>query len=346
MKRIALFCWRPYQLMNVINFISSNSDNSNMEIDLYILNYNNMANLKFKILDTNLFNNVYVVEPIYFKAGIYGRIQRLFYFLQPNIINKQCQNIKIVDRYDELYASGLDPFFVNFVQLNKGASVNLLEDGLLSYLDDPRKVETNSFYKVINYLFNKGPYSIKFKSLYLYCTAFANDDVDFSLNELPKINTKTANTLKKVFGYHPQDIYEQKRFVYFGNDLRVSETEEIVLECIKNEVVYRKHPMQNEPNIREDIVIDSGENLWELLCEKYITDNSVLISEFSTAQFTPFFLYGKKPTIILTFKMVDHFSDKEKEYYEAFVERFREIGKQKVYCPNSINELTEILNRK
>ena len=39
-------------------------------------------------------------------------------------------------------------------------------------------------------------------------------------------------------------------------------------------------------------------------------------------------------------------SDKEKEYYEAFVERFREIGKQKVYCPNSINELTEILNRK
>lgn len=347
MKRIAFFCWRPYQMMNIINFVYNNCDKANMEMDLYVLNYNSLADLQYKIRDTYLFNNVYVVEPFHFKSGLCGKIQRLFYFLKPKVIDRQCPDIEIVNRYDKLYASGLDPFFVNFVQLNKNASVSLLEDGLLSYLDDPRKVETNSFYKVIDFLFNKGPYNIKIESLYLYSIAFANNDIDYSLNELTKLNNKTVSILKTIFGYHPQDMYEQNKFIYFGNDLYLSGIDEELLKCIKDKVIYRKHPMQSDfKTTLKNIVIDSGENLWELLCEDYITDNSVLISEFSTAQFTPFLLYGKKPTIILTFKMTGHFSDKEKVYYESFAEKFRNVGQQKVYCPNSIDEFVEILYAK
>jgi hypothetical protein len=89
-------------------------------------------------------------------------------------------------------------------------------------------------------------------------------------------------------------------------------------------------------------------DLWELICARQITDNHVLISGYSTAQFSPKFLYNKEPWLIFTFKLyTGFFSDQKIESMQEVIERIRNgyENKEKLLIPKNVEELKEALVR-
>ncbi len=109
----------------------------------------------------------------------------------------------------------------------------------------------------------------------------------------------------------------------------------------RDDLIVRVHPRQ-KAEIYKEYFRDEINNLWELECEKQITDEHILISAFSTAQVMPKLLGGKEPTIIFLFKIFGCYDDCMK-IVEKMVNMYQ--NKEKIYIPESINELERIIKK-
>ena len=82
---------------------------------------------------------------------------------------------------------------------------------------------------------------------------------------------------------------------------------------------------------------------WELFCQQYVDDDSVLIAISSTACFTPKIIYDMEPTVILLEKLFDNDTNRGVSgYFESVKGIYKD--KSKVFIPESIEELQEIVH--
>lgn len=128
-----------------------------------------------------------------------------------------------------------------------------------------------------------------------------------------------------------------------GNDEVVIHTRDSIIHALNNnriKFIYRKHP-------REHYGSDSNSSgVWELRCINEINDNSLLLSAFSTAAFSPKMYFDKEPTLIFYYPILNRMGVGLANA-EKLVNALRNIysHKDRVIVVRSLQELVRVVKR-
>jgi hypothetical protein len=147
---------------------------------------------------------------------------------------------------------------------------------------------------------------------------------------------------------------EKNRLIYFSQPWKKDNNTvskdfnelEMTVRNIINEHngLLRLHPRDKEEKTIGRI--DPGKGQWELRCGWELTDDHILVGAFSTAQFTPKWLYDKEPFVIFTFDMIfkeqSEYKNKVDEMICEFAKTYRNPDKVvSVDCPEALNTVLE-----
>lgn len=343
--KICFVCCRPFQLLNSINYIENILDKSEtVSIDLFLLN-------KFKselnLSQANYFNNIF-----YFNEINNSRLTKLsgFVFLQ-KWISKSMLNGDIfqIQNYDVIFGTSFNSFFVRLCNLNQNAEIIFLEDGIGTYMNDDYQLHQKSLFSKSMKIIHRGVLSLSIKKLYCYHPEIICIEKPFPIESLPLLSGATLKSVENIFHYVRDDHLYRKKVIYFTSD-STWENRFIFQECnlidilyrFKDRTILRFHPNSINTSYK-DMEVDDSKQLWELQCSQ-ITEDSILIGIFSTAQFSPYLFYGKKYTIIFLYKIVfppDSYLFKQ---CERTVEMLKKDFPD-VFVPKTIDEYQAIIKQ-
>lgn len=343
----------PVQLLNVINYVLSNDIGKCSDVYIVDQFYNAEAIYK-ALVNERLFSNVYLLKRE--KKGIFKHIWTIMGLLVPNIyyILLYKHNVKR-EQYDCVFLSCPTKLFDFFISASKASIVNGYEDGIGSYYGDAFRDLLSRKYIFARQLFN---HQYNISALYLNVPEVYAGTISACIKKLGNgiEDEQNAELVKRIFGAN-NVMYGKKMCYYFNqpvdaNNARVHLLNESkILESIKNsmlgkEMVIRLHPREKEIDRYEGFAIEKPSCLWEIVCNSVIDETSILIGEFSTAQFVPKLLYSMEPTIIFTYYLYDDYDVQKGKDYETMVSLLRKSynDKSKIYNVKTMEELKQILN--
>lgn len=360
-RRACVICETQYNIFNAVRFFFTN--NVENKIDIYL--GENIAEYCEVIKETNLFDSVYVFcNDIDNNAS---KIQRFIYkvFLKKSL-SDAVNNFDCDKKYRSIYVFSVTRFPSDMLFYNSKAEIFFVEDGTDSYIG---RIYLDVNYslkrKLLNWLLKRDVRRLIPKKVYLNNPQLVSGQVEYEVSPLignQLKNDELDRLLKKIFNYIPlaEDVnnriyYLGQAFVYDG----IMEEEVIeneigeALHDYMGDVVYRKHP-------REESIysgwekIDYGKNMWELINRDYITDETILISSFSTALYTAKLLYDKEPWLIYTYKLYGDFFLEDRTETKGLnagiammVDNLKKLYKNpdKIICVESVGEIIDIVSR-
>ncbi len=348
--RIAVVCWRPYQVFNAIRIITSGIIGKKNQYDLYIQNLQSLLILRKKLFKVELFKHVYTFEEKTQGHTTLIRLKRIINYIFCYQALKQ-DDLSGVEHsythYDIIIAAGWASYFVELVNANPKAMVYMFEDGTAVFFGDERFHMAKShaiLYKVLNALFKRGPFSVNVDRIYVNNYNMIKDKFHYKVFEIPKIDVEQARVLKAVYGELQLEQYRGKDIVYLSQtktEYSVDKYDDLImckpLRSIKEKVIIRPHPKW--PFQPPGFDVDTSETMWELLINE-LTD-VILISEHSTAMFTPQMLYNKKFTLIFLYRFMCNNQMIIKEF-DTIVRILRETNDY-IYTPNTYEEYVDLI---
>ena len=244
-----------------------------------------------------------------------------------------------------LIASGWAKYFCYLAAVNKKAKVVLTDDGMGSYTGDFRLREMPKFYQLLDKLTGNGPMGVKVSKMYVMRKDLMIAENDYPAENMPEMTDEIFETVKQVFGYAHVDAYDGKRIVYLAQPLdafrapqKVEEGQIIdILQPYSKQTILRLHPRQTYEV--EGLERDKSGAMWELLCRDSISDDSILIAAYSTAQITPRMVCDKAPTIIILRNL--YFGKPERE--DRFIANFKKTYRGKIFVPETVEEFKTIM---
>lgn len=346
----AVVVWTPYQIMNTINFVMNDVEGVRGNIDLYLLDSQAVGRFYEPLVNTGLFRQVYLVRDYtpekYFSDRTQKAIELFFskWALKRRLIRPQRKRF---DDYDLLIASGWAKYFCYLAAANKKARVVLTDDGMGSYTGDFRLREMPKFYQFLDKLTGNGPMGVKVSKMYVMRKDLMIAENEYPAENMPEMTDAVFETVKKVFSYQHVQAYDGKRIVYlaqpleaFRAPLKVDESEIIsVLQKYSDRTILRLHPRQTYTV--EGLERDKSGAMWELLCRDSITDDSILIAAYSTAQITPKMVCDKAPTIIILRDL--YFGKPAQE--DRFIANFKKTYRGKIFVPETVEEFKAIMQQ-
>lgn len=349
----AFVCWRPFQIFNSVNFIYHNYENTKGNSDIYILNISDNIKCLNGLNKSGLFKNIYLFKKGYNRNPLKTRIQLFKDHIVPrkaikrDLLDKK--NVKF-DNYDILIGSGYLGFFLYLIEVNKNARIILLEDGIISYQGDERVLRQETWMNIIlNKVFHKGDLSISVESLYLNNIDFKANSYPYLIKPMPILDQQTIKLLKQVFDCEEINTYD-KKVIYLDQPLEAEpcvnpNIEQKILEvliAINDKLILREHP--NKICISNGFKKEEYRIIWELRASE-INDSSTLIGYFSTAQMTPFIIYGKIPNLIFMYRLILNKNSKRYKNIDNLIMRFKKSYPGEIIIPESLDELSIAVNR-
>lgn len=359
--KCCVICETPYNIFNAVkHFYGTSGDYST---DIFI--GDNLAYLFETIKSVCLFDNVYI-----FKNHVdenFNKLAKALRSLNPRwSANNALEDNDKIKRYDEIYIFSATKFPTDIIYSNRTAIVKYLEDGMDSYIGRICTKPCLSIKsKIINFIARKDVSRIEPKEVFLNAPELCDSNQEY---EIKRINNAYQNNdeinaiLKKIFGYKDTGLYDSKRVFYLGQAFvadGMGEKIEVVEERISEQlmkynehIIYRKHPREDKYSSNWKC-IDNGENMWEIVCQEHICNESVLISCFSTALLTPKLLYDKEPWLIYTYKLYkDYFVENNamtaglNNGIATMIKKLQKIYRnpRKIICIESVNEVGQILD--
>ena len=364
-KRMLFACMTDYALINSINFIFSNIINKS-NLDLYLICREDKMERRAQIIRNkcNIFSNIICYQNLN-KLNI---IKKILIILFPKIFLRKYSgtdsNYNIADNnYDILICQSL--FYATiFSRLHTINNIYLIEEGISTYTGRTINFDKRSLYFKIAMYFSLLP---QINGEIVHQPNLFIDKKNMNLYKINYMTYDCIQILYKIFEYNHNDLYSKYKFVYLGTSLvelydllsdkaKLSRYE-FVQHCIctlkalftycgSNKIIYRKHPTENEDDIKKyiesDIFIEPGVNVWEIETLENINDNHVLFSFFSTACYTPKILFNKEPYIVFLYKLLNC------EFYQSneMVDKIKKIYKkpQKIIVVDDIKELHVIIS--
>jgi hypothetical protein len=352
---VALYANTPYQLMNCISYVYNNVEDSYGNSDLYIMfNEKYADDIKIKLSNTNLFNHIYTI-PVCSKLshGATYYFKSLIYILYPKILFTKVLGDSFHLDYTCIMTSHPAPVVASLARLSKKAYIYYYDDGIGSYYGELiRSYKSNIlryFMKIINLNIDLFvPRRIYINSEKFCCSKYTN------INKMPAI-ISCIPILDEVFSYKPSYNYASK--IIFLTTIMTKngrrEYEQIEFDIFKflmrkcsGSFLIRKHPRDMHVYKREHV--DLVNNLWELEAYHSIGSESVLISYFSTAQFTPKILFNKEPALFFLYGLFrDYIGSEMASIYDQLVGKLVDVynDKQKVIIIENIEQLRLILEK-
>lgn len=355
---ICYICNTPYQLFNSLNHYYHNNKG---ETDLYIgkifYKYEKISELLYK---ESIFSNIYMYDcPKY--SNIIDKFLQTFvevYAIDKSVRKWTHQEEILNVAYDVIYMSVYTPFSIALKQINPNAQIILFDDGIGTYTGNAQKMDFKKRRLIYRILGKKFP-DLDYDILYVNSIEFYNLTNQIKKEEvcsLPGINkgeTDFLSLLNRVFRLGSEEIYDQRHLIFLTQPNDRSKTrykviEKSILERLqtaKESLLLRVHPREFEYDFG-DFEQDKNRSLWELVVLNHITDEHILVSVFSTAQFIPKVMYGMEPTLIFTYKLYqDIYTSKEIAEMEYTVSKLADLytDKAKIIIPQNFESFSNAL---
>lgn len=358
----AFLCNTVYQLIVAECYAIKVMDDPEVKCELYldVDNTNTLAGYGQLIKKQNVFQKIYHVHRIISKTNklteYYLKIES---YLSPRKIFKKSispSELPKEDYYKKVFISYLGPMARWFVFSFPNAKVAFFEDGLGSYGNTIKYFYSTKKDRFFEFITRKGENTIKPVELLLFCPEFYTGEYKGITKKviMPKNDEQKKSYLEDVFGLDDSNIYSKRRLIYLSQpipyeDSKNADIESQLLNVLQDEYlnasIVRLHPRQNA-NKYGSLMVDSRGYSWEVACANSISESSVLIGFYSTAQFTPRLLYDKEPYLVFTYKMLKGVdSGIDIVYADEMVHRLIEIyGEGKIYVPETLDEYKKILS--
>ena len=354
MTKALFLCGSKYTLFNCINLATS-SEYQNIICDIIVFCDKGLENVAENLSKAGIFRKVIRADFI----NNYNTIKKIKLFMRPKAFKDK--GTLQEDSYDVLIVQSF--FYASLVSRNiKYRELFLIEEGLSTYTSRVyNSTKRSIFFNLFNAIFMRKN-NLCVDGCYVYdAKLMVNNDI--KTKELPKISSKTYETLKKVFMYNQMNILK-RNITFLGSpyygikdllekpDLASNKFEdycdEIVrklFESCKKTIVYRKHPREHisYEGVFDNILIDSNDNIWELISKDEVTNDSIIISFFSTAAFTPKVLYNIEPYVIFLYDILDQKVFNADVLLKGLQESYKDSSK--VFNPKTINEAIYILRK-
>lgn len=345
------YCNSTYQLINVINLHlqrkNYNFENiENYEADLLIADvFFDASNIKNRIVDEKLFNNVYLSKRTK-NSGIFHSLKTLMDIIFPMIYIKKSTNIKkedLLNKYDYIVVPKFSKITGAISQINKKAKIQLYEDGIASYARSINTISKNKVYNIMQNFFNCYNNFYDYECIYLNNPCLYIKQDKNKIRKMAVCNDYISNIIKASIVTEKvanKKIYWLSQFLYANTDDIICNS----LMSYKKDVLYCPHPRYSIE--REGFDKISKQHAWEIdILNIDDINNKLLITVDSTAAFSPKMLYNNEPYIIFLYKIEDSRKNDANvdELVKLFVESYDD--KNKIFIPNNEEEYYRILEK-
>lgn len=354
--KIAICAATPYQTLNVLNFACNILDEKD-EKDLFYRNFSEETNKILNVIKKyQIFDNIYeynlVDKKNKVKYYINDFIQAVFPKKFINVLVRE--NLKLdYKAYEYITITSATEFEVALTRNFPKAKTIALDDGVGSYIGD---IVHDYKLNIIWTLLGRRKDKIWPVALYVNNVGFCKSTLSSNIKRLPsfdKYSDEYQRMILEMFYTCTEDVYRTNPIVYLtqpygeidtGLTKDIKKAEQVLKGFAKYGVV-RKHPRDNT-NVDIGYRQGSAENLWELICDKDITDSHILISICSTAQIMPKVLYGKEPWLIFIYDMFSYkYNSTIRDNFIQIVKSIKEdyTKPNKIFVPKSETELDNII---
>lgn len=332
-------CDTPYQLLNILNIVYNQSEFESQDMDLLICNRDIPNSRIEKIKSLNLFGSVFVystdLETKEQKKSISFRAKRFFFpekYVRSFMKNKDfnCRD------YDYLICAFPIPMTVAMTMINPDLTLRLFDDGIGTYLGFIPSPDSKKRQLIFRLRRKSSPWS-RIECIYVNNKKhYSGTEIDnvIQLKSFEEAGEDFRDAVDLIFGFEKCRYYDECKYVYLTQPLETifDDAEKYwdienkvikLLEPQKDDCVVRKHPKHKE-YLEHSMFEDNTNNIWELICAKQITNEHVLIGCYSTAQFSPKFLYNKEPKLIFLFELYDCFENDQVQKMRGMVNNMKE----------------------
>ena len=338
-------------------------------MDIYICNkFHGAREVAEQLKNTGIAENVYFVENIDYDSigGIRKQISILSGLVFPGSTIKHYVAGKIElseKKYEYIVSSGYLNFNIifntYFKKKNQNLKIIFLDDGMESYLEKNTKDIYSAIYTTVSRMLKIGGAVMDVEKLFVYAPQLVKNPKRYeSIEVLPSLSEGTKEffeLMNYIFKFDVKKVGQKTRVIYFDqlsngdfNNEEYIELQKEILDIFGRHCDMSEWSIKMHPRARLDLYDKKCQKLtsripWELFCQQYVDDDSVLIAISSTACFTPKIIYDMEPTVILLEKLFDNDTNRGVSgYFESVRGIYKD--KSKVFIPESIEELQEIVH--
>ena len=354
-------CSTPYHIFNAINIV--HSSNTNDKADLFILDYSKECVEIYQSIDKNntLFDKVLLIEVkntfSYINKGKISYMLNAIKKLSNAITKKKINSLlPASNKYDEIFIGGPDlpsQLIFQYYYNTSKSKLNLIEDGIYTYTIFEKSRNIKKYISKILY----GYYYLDLcESMYIYNPKLIfNPPSSIKLVKIPYIDRNDLQLMGFYKNYiiRPSEArYEEKIILFdaaFFNEKDNNKQHELfnnLYNLVDNENISLKlHPRTELNKYRADLKKISDSQAFEFTTINTSFNDKILISIISTACITPKLIFNEEPYVIFLFKLFEE-SNQKWHYTHKFFENFvNTYSNNKVFIPNNIKELEDILSR-
>ena len=169
------------------------------------------------------------------------------------------------------------------------------------------------------------------------------------IKTIPYFPESLKETVNRVWGYSVQSKTDYD-IILFDQPYRDDTRQIEVFKSLNSDrTVVKLHPRTPDRNKYNGVrTFPQQDCLWELSClNNPGMGNFVLVSEFSTACFTPKCMFGMEPTVIFLLGMCETYSDESLTLYSSLIWALKHSYRdpERVHIVASVQEIKDILDK-
>ena len=352
---IAIVISTPYQIFVALEMLFYEEEFKGAKVDLFLGDkFNGGETFAKRIEGLNIVQNIYRFRDC--KPGWTDMLLKFSSALAPrkHIILAMDKKIKL-PKYDIVFSSFPLYFSLALESINqKNCNIYYFDDGTGSYYGD---IQLDFFPKYMKLFFNltrTNLEKLRPKRLYVNNRSVCETDLCADVRQICRVTDPEFDRwLEQIFGEKQYD-YKKLDFIFMAqpNDELIDGVEiydkkvcEILSEKCEN-VAIRLHPRMDN-NIEMGIK-KTDNRLWELVSYDEIDDHHVIISDFSSSQFTPKLLYNKEPYLIFLYNIYPtNKKESAKKMISWWIAQIKKAysSSDKIFEPGSFEEFEMILEK-
>lgn len=360
--QVCMIATTPYQVLSCVSLAINNS----WTVDLYLCNsFPNSQTICKKINELHIFRNVYAIDQFKIydernKGKLRKRIELITRYIRlKSVVETYIDTNNI---YNMLFISNNAVIcrltYLYFYKYHPNTIINFYDDGIGSYCNkmifSPSCIE-----RLYQRLFVNVKFYTKHLNLYVYCPEMVSKKIASSFSKVLKIySLSTIENIKEifvnVFGVECEFISQEKLIILDSwkkaelYQAGIEKMERIYSRLVNDyhgNVIVKTHPKDSDNKYRYETINASGIP-FEYFCCMTDLSNRIIVTNLSSAAFSPKLLFNQEPTIIFLYNIFyKDLIENDLHFIEISEYLKKAYSKEKVFIPKTIDEAVDIIKK-